>query len=326
MLGPKLSTSIQASVAKKLAYSPLQLSFHFSHSEEAKVWAIKVEDDLPVAWLKWHSSSSKADKEAQALLSWGCLLNGPKIIARIETAGLLLTHCEGHPVSFLNMEQAKVLGESLGLLHTHPFVDQDPMPIDQALHMREQALLQSLNSTSQRMSKSGEFEYQIYQELVRDLVNGNDRVSGIHQTKRRPCHRDIRSAHLIFFRPQNKTIQLSVIDWGQSRADHWSSDWIRLVLEGHSQETLRYAWAMYWTVRNQREPNQEVHHNDRSFHPKHILRRHITLHILTTLRWADQHLQCETSHNISAKLTIADQVWCRGIDDLLKMNKLNLDE
>ena len=160
-----LSTSMQKMIAEYLEELPQGLSFTEYYSEEARVIKISSQGGDTIAWLKGHHSAAKAIREAKNLREWGHLLNGPKVISIIEDRCLLLNHCRGHVVQHLNHSQAESLGYALAKLHTYPIIDNDHMPLTDALVLREERLLNSLDSVSQRL-QAEDTHYLIYKNLL----------------------------------------------------------------------------------------------------------------------------------------------------------------
>jgi hypothetical protein len=159
--------------------------------------------------------------------------------------------------------------------------------------------------------------------------------------KRVPCHRDLTSEH-IFYDLNTQQPQIRVIDWGQSRLDHWVSDWCKLYVEWRVAPTLwRSAWRAYWghvTARlrppqrgYQREDQREDQSEDLGDRSATLLERYALVTMsaalaslaVGSLRWAARRRvnNTDAARDIEASL-LRDLVWGRGLAELSAFSAL----
>ena len=139
----------------------------------------------------------------------------------------------------------------------------------------------------------------------------SDQARSILST-RVPCHRDLTSDHVLFsLDPQPDTPTLStpirVLDWGQSRLDCWTSDWVKLYVELRNQPQIwESAWRGYWDTRSSHLTRSEctvLEHQALS-----DFKGALALQAVNTLRWSMRHRLSEPH--------ITHAVWSRGIEEL----------
>ena len=319
-------------VARLLGHSPHDVNCDLISSEEAQVWQINhlirlnsvtIEAKV-VAWLKRHKSMAKAKREREAIYAWGKWVGAPKIIANLDEFTLLLEHCEGLSLSQVGPQAAPSIGSLIAHLHQRPYPDKDTLPLSQALSMRANHSLKSLSKICSRIEKDSP----LLAERLHDLVMNagllfREAEEGIGEVQRVPCHRDLRTEHLIFNYGKKGALSIKLIDWGQSRADHWSSDWVKLWLDPTFEAYFDSAWDTYWLkmascFSSTLSREQLKNLTDRSLRQLHSL---ATFHVLNTFIWADQ-MQTEVmigSNNLSKSA-----IWKRGIDELEVLNKRSL--
>ncbi len=189
---------------------------------EALVWAVW-RDDAVVAWLKRHKVKDKARREVRAYRSWLPAIGWgtPALwMASDEAPNALLTEAargeRADRATFTDAEARQVmqtLGRFLSDLHGLDVPDDDPMPLHEALPQRAEAWCLRAEDV-----------------LASDLV---DAVRSAFDDplptslSRVPCHRDLQLHNLLVDRT-NDPLDLTVIDFGQSRTDVWLVDLVKL--------------------------------------------------------------------------------------------------
>ena len=318
-----------------------QLNFVWTPSEEAQVWRVVEPQpnhrsdvvaphrdisnrDISIspktlAWVKRHRASTKASREHHAILTWGSLLGAPRVIQCVDDRTLLLEHCSGLTIEKLGSNQAlgaELLGAQVAMLHERLIKDEDNLPLLKAIAMRAQT---ALSDTSLQTSISADFGRDVYDQavhLITELKTPRVAWSTLSDqayallTERIPCHRDLTGDHLRF--SNQETLHLRVLDWGQSRLDSWTSDWVKLSVEWSDQPDLwQSAWCSYWQRRT-----HHVHHTERSLIKSLAyteLNRALALQAINTLRWSKRHRIRQNEY--------ADEVWSRGVKELSVMMK-----
>lgn len=270
----ELPLALQSEVAHVLQVSRAHLKFQRARSEEAEVWCVRrLTESLPCGWVKRHLHRGKAQREAEAIAEWGGSLGAPQVISRLNTRSLFLAHCAGSQLQdlapSLKAQCAEHMGARLAGLHLTPYIDSDPLPLSEALSTRASALLTRRDRVTQRLESSTHSSPRLLLSAHRawGVLTERSRLTGpleglreggsIYERVRRrlalrvPCHRDLSSEHLLFTvnaQPNaSPHITLQALDWGQSRADHWASDWAKLYAGWRSSSQLwEQAWSSYW--------------------------------------------------------------------------------
>ncbi len=354
-------------IGEALNESPSDLSLKLVLSEEARVWSVTVNRGhlatVPMAWFKQHKSSGKADQEQRALSSWGLSLNGPRLISRVDRCSVLLSHCPGIVVKSFSVDQAHIVGEILATLHSKRVIDEDRLSITEALSERRRSTLQGLSVLyKQIMAEDSDLsialeravellQTSLHEEPIESSQLDRNGEVGVQrelsEERRVACHRDVRREHLLFAPSMdNKQSvdqeQMYLIDWGQSRLDHWSSDWVKLYLEEDSTYIFQEMWARYWVTREllssdrknashlsstcltlgmREQQARQKQTRQKQTRDLKILQQQTALHVINTLRWA--HRRLSVSHKPhSTSPTMEDlAIWQRGIRELSLLNK-----
>jgi hypothetical protein len=219
--GLELSHALVDWAAAVLGWRPTRVrdtSWDHAESAVARLEA----DDGRRAVLKVHRQERKHRQERFALETWAASLPGtPTLLAARDgqPSALLMSARPGvlvdareHPRPTL-LRAHEAAGAWLRRLHRLPFVDQDPVPLPEALRAR-------LDGWSRRAAGP------LAAETLR-WVSTRVAEADLSGARRVPCHRD--------FGPRNwlwdDTAGLSVIDFEHARPDVWWVDVHRLVDE-----------------------------------------------------------------------------------------------
>jgi hypothetical protein len=235
--GLELSQELVDWAAAALGWRPSHVhDASWDHAESAV--AQLVADDGRRAYLKTHRQARKHRQERAALEAWAPSLPAtPTLWAAREgsPSALLMSACPGARVDAQERPRATLLqvheaaGAWLQRLHRLPFVDDDPLPL-------EEAVLARLEGWSRRAAG------RLAPETLRwaSARVGDADLAGVLRV---PCHRD--------FGPRNwlwdDTAGLCVIDFEHAQPDVWCVDVNRLVDEPwHADPGLEDAfWAGY---------------------------------------------------------------------------------
>lgn len=295
-------------------------------SEEAVVWRLSTDTGQVIAWLKQHKTKAKAQSEKEAIQRWGksiSSINTPKVIAHSDDY-LLLSHCKGQVKRNYEVQDLEQIAQFLFKLHDLTWIDQDSLTLQKALYRRSISISKQEKALKKTLKTQAPAYLDIFVELQKRVQQPAPLGTHNFLKQRCPCHRDIRLDHLLFTR-QAIHPNLSVIDWGQSRSDHWSSDWTKICLESRQAPTI---WKYYWRDRlNKIKLNAE---NRRSI--SQMLHWALSLHTLNTLKWAYLHRESSQETIISAKTkhkneqALNHQVWQRALDELALMNNFKISE
>lgn len=255
---------LRSKVAQMLNYPSASLSLCASPSEEAKVWSVQHVESEPIAWIKRHHSSEKASREVKALRDWGPILNAPSVLGQPDERTLLLSHVQGNPLSDmrdLHRVSADALGVQLARLHSAPSIDSDSLTLAQALSLRIQSGLKTIELLLN--DREGHASFLQLNDLhiegvmrIKDLFQGGvfspETSEGIISLQRVPCHRDLHVENVLTSGcHESQRFTLSVIDWGQSRADWWAADWSSIWVNWRQHPVWRQqVWERYWNYRN----------------------------------------------------------------------------
>ena len=194
--------------------------------------------------------------------------------------------------------------------------------------LRAHTALEDLSVDVSILPKQHQQIYLLAVDLIKELASTQVNVSKLSVAShsvlfnRVPCHRDLTKDHLRFsgamsFEHSDKQrhadlsshdeLRLNIIDWGQSRLDAWTSDWVHLSIAWQNHPHLwRIMWQSYWQQRS-----SALDDHDRSvteFVALNELNRALALHAINTLRWSIKHQF--TKHEY------ADDVWARGLKEL----------
>jgi hypothetical protein len=330
-------------IGEALNESPSNLTLKLVLSEEARVWSVTVNRGhlatAPTAWFKQHKSRGKADQEQRALSSWALSLNGPRLISRVGRCSVLLSHCPGIVVKSFSVDQAHIVGETLATLHSQRVIDEDRLSLTEALSERRRSALQGLSVLYEQVMAEGSdlsialeravelLQTSLLEEPIESSQLDRSGEAGVqrklYEQKRVACHRDVRREHLLFapsmgHKQSFDQDQMYLIDWGQSRLDHWSSDWVKLYLEEDSPYIFQEMWARYWVARELLSSDRKnISHlsstcltldmRGQQTRELKILQQQTALHVINTLRWA--HRRPDLA------------IWQRGIRELSLLNK-----
>lgn len=173
------------------------------------------EHSAPLAFLKVHRQARKYRQEVHALRRWAPLAgSAPRLLAARGAApqALLLSARPGRGVDQLAPDDPRLVrahaaaGAWLRRLHDLPFVDDDPVPLADALRMR-------LASWAQRQPDA-------FAPATLARLGGLLDAADWSGAPRRPCHGD--------FSPRNwlwdDAVGLSVIDFEHAKPDAWVVD------------------------------------------------------------------------------------------------------
>ena len=347
-----LEASLSARVADALKLN--HLSFTRTPSEEAEVWCVREEDlrgalshsrpkctlnaaQHPVAWVKRHPTPASATRERRAIEEWGSRLNAPALIAALDERTSLFEHCEGLTLSELGarqLEGAQHLGSQIASLHKLSIHDDDPLSLSEALAMRARVTLRELKVRVADLPQSHQEAYLHARHLLTELASPrsedlNENICALF-TQRVPCHRDLTLNHVRFSDPRaprgvysqvsSDHMHLRVFDWGQSRPDAWTSDWVKLCVEWCDHHELwAHAWRSYWQSRSKHLSADERLLVSRV--AETTLTRALASQALNTLRWSQRHhrLRSGEERQDSETHTRAAEVWLRGLKELTVM-------
>lgn len=275
-------------------------------------------------------------------MTWGWVIGAPHIIQRIDDRTLLLEHCHGLSFDRLGAHQeaaTKLLGTRIAMLHTLPIIDPDIMPLRKAMALRAHTALEDLSIDVSILPKKHQQTYLLAVDLIKELTTTHANTPKLSVAShsilfnRVPCHRDLTKGHLRFSGAMSfeysdeqrqadlssrNELQLRIIDWGQSRLDTWTSDWVHLSIAWQNHPRLwRIMWQSYWQHRS-----SDLDDHDRSiteFVALNELNRALALHAINTLRWS-------TKHRVT-KHEYADVVWARGLKELsVLLTRLKADQ
>ena len=347
-----LEASLRARVADALKLN--HPSFTLTPSEEAEVWCVREGDfrgalshsrskctpntaQHPVAWVKRHLTPASATRERRATEEWGFRLNAPTLIAALDERTSLIEHCEGLTLSelgALQLEGAQSLGSQIASLHKLSINDDDPLSLSEALAIRARVTLRELKVQVADLPQSHQAAYLHARHLLTELAS--PRLEDLSEdayallAQRVPCHRDLTLNHVRFADPRIQRgahgqvyfdqMHLRVFDWGQSRLDVWTSDWVKLCVEWCDHHKLwDYAWRSYWQSRS-----EHLSADERlliSGVAETMLNRALASQALNTLRWSQRHHQSKSGderHDCETH-TRAAEVWLRGLKELTVM-------
>ena len=304
-----LCESLVLRVAAELKRPHLALLFQRVQSEEALVWRIQIKgrSNEVLAWLKQHKTDHKADREWRALRRWGVKVGAPVVIARPDDRSLLLEHCEGVGLYESGQDGATLLGKSIATLHLEDHEDLDRLPLCEALEMRFRRSIASAPTILEVLRMRAPSLEESFKDRIINLNHSfeNKTVWREDGERRVICHRDLRAENVLISITSKGHGSARLIDWGQSRADHWSSDWVKLWLDSQFVPFFRSAWRAY------RQRMIEAH--DGAVAPPSLvtLQQQATIHLLNTFDWSLR----------SKRLDVRDEVFRRGLNELKTLNK-----
>lgn len=232
---------------------------------EAFVWEVQGRG-VTLAWLKRHRNAGKAQREERAYTAWGGGDAFAPWLGRcpVDRRALLVGHVPGVPANAMPSDRTalepvlEALGAALRRLHTQPWVDDDPMPIGEAMRARCAGWV---------MRADG-----VVDEDLLDAVGEMFLTPWAPELKRVPCHRDVHLGNVIVG-PHGITL----IDFGQSRPDLWLSDVVKLFPVPGGRDGWR--WKAFSQGYGKRLATHEVD----------ALWRLRALHGLATWVWAAEH-------------------------------------
>lgn len=189
---------------------------------EARVWAVW-QDDAIVAWLKRHRHKDKALRERHAYEHWVPKLGRGTTrllgVCAEAPAALLIDHVHGTPADLAPLDDEGVralyraLGEFLSRLHGLDIPDDDTMPMEEALDARCAGWLARAADV---------IDIELVDEIERMFAD--PWPSGLVRV---PCHRDLQW-HNVLVRGTGDDLEITVIDFGQSRPDVRFADFVKL--------------------------------------------------------------------------------------------------
>ena len=308
-----LCESLVLSVAAELNRPHLALLFQRVLSEEACVWRIQSRGRLgePLAWLKQHKTDHKADREWRALRRWGTKVGAPLVIARPDDRSLLLEHCEGISLYESGQDGATLMGELIAALHLEDYEDLDQLTLSEAVEMRFRRSIASAPAILEALRIKAPSLVESFKDRILNLNQRFEKNTVWRECceRRVICHRDLSAANVIISFSSEGHGRARLIDWGQSRADHWSSDWVKLWLDSQFVPLFRSAWRAY------RRRVTEERDGDLTPPSLDILQQQATIHVLNTFDWSLR----------SKRSDVREQVFRRGLNELKTLNKRDED-
>ena len=317
-------------------------------SEEAQVWSISSDDGQPLGWVKSHRQPVKLKTERAAITQWGSQVGAPKILTLLDESTLVLSHCQGQTSHTLSSSQATLLGETIATLHNIPYLDQDNLSLKEALNLREKNTLEQYPQVLSILKCRAYDELSMFQQMIDILKQEDESDKEYDFMTRVPCHRDLKIDHLLFEsvtqHSSNKrgilnqkqvnssfskpVSSLNIIDWSQSRPDHWSSDWMHLLLDTQYRfESINTAWLSYWTkrllIQNSKLTPREIQRYAQEILYGPFFKKRLCLHTLNTLTWGARHIG---KSDQTVDIMLAIQVWERGLKELQQLKKFFLSE
>jgi hypothetical protein len=235
--GLALSQELVDWAAAALGWRPTKV--HDASWDHAESAVARLEaDDGRCAYLKAHRQPRKHRQERAALEAWAPSLPAtPTLLAAREgsPSALLMSARPGARVDAQERPRATLLqvheaaGAWLRRLHGLPFVDDDPLPLEEAVAAR-------LDGWSRRASG------RLAPETLR-WASTRVREADLAGVRRVPCHRDFGPRNWLWDDAEG----LSVIDFEHAQPDVWWVDVNRLVDEAwHADPGLEDAfWAGY---------------------------------------------------------------------------------
>ena len=178
-------------------------------SEQAVLW-LGVRRGTPLGVIKRYQSAAGAGREHFAYTEWATQISAwtAPFYGRVEAdpRALTLGYVTGETATF---DATPAVFENIGrfarALHQLPYVDEDPLPLQQAVGRR----LAALEDTEPGVAR--------VVEVVERLIER------AHFGGRVPCHRDLAPWN---WRVDGEDVR--VLDFGQSRADTWLMDVVKL--------------------------------------------------------------------------------------------------
>ncbi|MCB9664319.1 MAG: aminoglycoside phosphotransferase family protein [Alphaproteobacteria bacterium] len=212
----KLRAAVEAVLPGVTAYVERTVPFG-----EARVWSVH-EGDRVVAWLKRHRHKDKARRERRAYRTWLPGLSGtPRLLLAPEDlpASLLFEHVPGERADQATLTAAeelevfRQLGRFLAALHAVPVDTTDELPLEEALPERCEAWTERAAGIV-----DDDLIDAVREMFAAPLPPGLVRV---------PCHRDLQ-LHNVMVERTTDGLVVRVLDFGQSRADCWLADLVKL--------------------------------------------------------------------------------------------------
>ncbi|MEO1696085.1 MAG: hypothetical protein AAFU73_02240 [Planctomycetota bacterium] len=170
-------------------------------------------------YLKVHEARRKFDQEVAAYESFaGPLGASPRLVARsvrAECGGYRLLFDDGGQWARPGAQRDRAAGALLARLHRLPVVDDDPVPLDEAIALRARA--------------AAEGSAELVEDRVRDAVVARAEApwpEGIPRARRVACHRDYAPYNwLTRAEPAGDgSAELVLIDWEHARLDTGAAD------------------------------------------------------------------------------------------------------
>ena len=313
---------------------PHLIAFEYVVSDEAQVWRMtntldKEQGSMStLAWVKVHKTSAKAQLESQAIQRWGQALSPqlkvPKVIAVFDTC-LVLSHCQGQARTEWSAYECELIASSLANLHELSWQDQDTVSLTEAFIKRSSSIFKLKDQLMNILQPLAPVYSQSFLKLCTLLSKPSPLGEHSALIQRSPCHRDFRSEHLLFkYDEFTEACSLSLIDWGQSRPDHWSSDWTKLYLEPlMGIEQKQQLWQSYWQLRF---PKLKLSIKEKQTLP-YMLHWSLALHTLNTLKWAYMHQKSgQTARHQAVDQSRNNQIWKRALYELEQMNNFTMTQ
>ena len=247
----------------------LETSFHGWDHAESKVWKVIGRDQI--AYLKQYHQPRKYQQEYEAYTRWLPLLKSmrtPDLLAHFEDSRtLLFSEVQGELVEEKERRGEDVrdlyrqAGAFLRELQTLPFVDEDELPLSEAVAQRTEAWT---------AGRAGGIVGAADVDWVRARVA--ETLPVLQDYRRVPCHRDYTARNWLV--DEGK---LYVIDFEHSRPDLWFLDIERL-------------WSDVWWERpDLAEAFWEGYGRILSDEEAWLLERLAALNALSTIVWAREH-------------------------------------
>ena len=189
---------------------------------DSKVFLLTKSDGRRL-YLKQFSSSVKFSNELRTYFDWLPQLSFPvpTLVAHDASLRMLVVTDAGKSVGDFSRllpkvqrELMKQSGVFLRQLHKAEFVDDDPLPLGDALMLRAQRCQQTLREFPTSQSMVG---HQVVEVAVAEL---GEVVSDLNEFQRVPCHRDFWQRNWVV--PEKRSsdaIEMAVIDFEHAQPD-----------------------------------------------------------------------------------------------------------
>ena len=212
---------------------PINAEFCGHAHGNSQVWRLRrTPDAVAIAYLKWHRSTRKFEQELNAYTGWlgSTALPTPRLIGSFQNAeliggALLLTAEPGQLASSAELSESERramyerAGEVARALHSIEVVDDDPLPLSDALPRRFAHWLPRARR---------ELQPQEIAWLEREFANAD-----WHGLARVPCHRDYQPRNWFVTCPATAidaagNAGLTVIDFEHAGLDAFLVDFVKL--------------------------------------------------------------------------------------------------